>query len=191
LGTSSIFLVDSFANLVANGEIDGGAGFRTGGIVAGGSSGNGNINIIGQYQIAGGCVLGCTPATTASPGRAVASYSAQEVSPSIEDFGEAQLVDGRAYVPLSSDFANVIDGHMNYLVFITPEGDNRGLYVSDKTHAGFAVHESQGGRSNLMFSYRIVAKRYGVKRPRLPMVTIPALRSLLHTPHRIADTLRP
>jgi hypothetical protein len=58
---------------------------------------------------------------------------------------------------LSADFANVIDSRTNYMVFITPEGDNRGVYVADITHAGFSVHESQGGRSTLMFSNRIVA----------------------------------
>jgi len=135
----------------------------------------GNIDIFGQYLKNNSCVAGCSAATVTSLGRAVTSYSAQEASPTIEDFGESQLVDGRAYVPLSSDFANVIDGRMNYLVFITPEGDNRGLFVTNRTRAGFAVHESQGGRSSLMFSYRIVATLLGSHERRLPMVTIPRI----------------
>jgi hypothetical protein len=104
--------------------------------------------------------------------------------PSIDDFGEAQLVSGHAYVRLSADFANVIDKNVNYLVFITPEGDSRGVYVTDKTQVGFTVKENQGGHSSLAFSYRIVAKPYGVNKPRLPMESIGSGRpasTLIHT----------
>jgi hypothetical protein len=94
----------------------------------------------------------------------------------MDDFGEAQLVSGRAVVRLSADFANVVDQKANYLVFITPEGDSRGLYVTDKTRAGFTVRENEGGRATLAFSYRIVAKPFGVDKPRLPMESIAARR---------------
>lgn len=136
----------------------------------------GNVDYSGQVQHDGNCVLSCVAATATKPGRAVVSYSAQGTAPTIEDLGEAQLVNGQAYVPLARDFANVIDSRSNYLVFITPEGDNRGLFVTSKTRSGFNVRESQGGRSTIPFSYRIVANQYGVNRPRLPMVTVPALR---------------
>jgi hypothetical protein len=59
---------------------------------------------------------------------------------------------------------------LSYLVFVTPEGDNRGLYVTQKSANGFAVHESQGGHSSLAFSYRIVAKPFGNQIPRLPFL---------------------
>jgi hypothetical protein len=45
-----------------------------------------------------------------------------------------------------------------YHVFVTPEGDCKGLYVTQKSPAGFVVRELQGGRSTLTFDYRIVAK---------------------------------
>jgi len=131
---------------------------------------SGDINITGEYLKAGSCVSGCVAATKTSAGRAVGSYAAQETVPSIEDFGEAQVVNGQARVSLGADFVNVIDGRANYMVFITPEGDNRGVYVSNKTPSGFAVHESQGGRSTFAFSYRVVAKPFGAARPRLPVV---------------------
>jgi hypothetical protein len=169
-GEGSIFVIGDVSgrDLSATGTI-----FGEGGISLGrGSVAPGNVDITGQYQKNGTCVTGCAAATATSTGRAVVSYSAQETVSTIEDFGEAQLANGQAYVRLGADFANVIDQKPNYLVFITPEGDNRGVYVSNKTRTGFAVHEGQGGRSNFMFSYRIVAKRYGESAARLPAVTL-------------------
>jgi hypothetical protein len=80
-----------------------------------------------------------------------------------EDFGSARLNRGRAMVKLDADFGKVVtlDG---YRVFLTPEGDCKGLYVRSKRGASFEVRELQGGTSNVAFSYRIVAKRKDVKR---------------------------
>jgi hypothetical protein len=77
-----------------------------------------------------------------------------------EDFGRGELVEGRARVEFDPDFAAILgidDGH--YHVFLTPEGDSNGLYVSSRSPTSFEVHEQQGGTSNLTFSYRVVAKR--------------------------------
>jgi len=130
---------------------------------------SGNLTIAGQIFTTGSCSTGCA----AGPGgtrKRVLSYAPKETVPTMEDFGEAQLVRGQAYVPLGRDFANVIDRGATYLVFITPEGDNRGLYVTGKTAAGFAVRESMGGRSSIAFQYRIVAKPIGSAAARLPMI---------------------
>jgi hypothetical protein len=129
-------------------------------------SDGGNIVIAGEIFTSGTCNGGCTRT------RRVQSYVPHESVPMSEDVGEAQLVDGHAYVPISADFANVIDRRTTYLVFITPEGNSRGVYVSDKSHGGFAVHENEGGHSTLAFSYRIVAKPYGEDETRLPMVNL-------------------
>jgi hypothetical protein len=51
-------------------------------------------------------------------------------------------------------------------VFVTPEGDCRGLYVRRKTAASFEVRELAGGKSNVAFSYRIVGRRNDIKAPR-------------------------
>ena len=140
---------------------------------------SGSINITGQYQKNGSCKAGCFVATIASAGRAVVTYAPTVSQPTIEDFGEAQLVNGQASVQLDPKFANVIEHRVNYLVFITPEGDANTLYVTEKTIGGFTVRESHGGRSTLMFSYRIVAKPFGSREARLPMVELPKLRSSL------------
>jgi hypothetical protein len=132
----------------------------------------GGIHITGQIFTAGSCKSGCIAAGKAI--RHIVSYAPRQTVPSIDDFGEAQLVNGRAYVPLRADFANVVDDRAAYLVFLTPEGDNKGLYVTQKTRAGFVVREAQSGHSSIAFSYRIVAKPFGVDRPRLPAEVVGA-----------------
>jgi hypothetical protein len=132
---------------------------------------NGDLRISGRIFTSGSCGSGCAIGRDGSTHR-VSSYAPTQTVPSIDDFGEAQLVGGHAYVKMSADFANVVDQHANYLVFITPEGDSRGLYVTDKTRTGFIVRENQGGTSTLAFSYRIVAKPFGVDKPRLPMESV-------------------
>jgi hypothetical protein len=77
-----------------------------------------------------------------------------------EDFGRAELVEGRTTVELDRDFAAVLgieDG--NYHVFLMAEGDCKGLYVSSRNASGFEVREQQDGNNTLTFSYRVVAKR--------------------------------
>lgn len=95
---------------------------------------------------------------TGSSGAALREYGARSTAPTVEDVGEAALVDGRAYVPVDARFSDVLDRRVAYHVFVTPEGDCNGLYVTQKSAAGFAVRELRGGRSSLAFEYRIVAK---------------------------------
>lgn len=185
----SIFRVD-FGGNVATGGITTDSVTAFGDIQAAGlGSGNvggipaGGVNITGSYEKNGFCLIGCVAATTATAGHAVTSYASMVSQPTIEDFGEAQLVNGRSYVPLDSKFANVVDQKANYFVFITPEGEANTLYVTQKSSGGFAVREIQGGRSTILFSYRIVAKPFGSHEARLPMVELPLLH---HDPLRQA-----
>jgi hypothetical protein len=52
-------------------------------------------------------------------------------------------------------------------VFLTPNGDCKGLYVSQKSPTSFVVRELGGGTSNIVFDYRIMAKRKGYEQTRL------------------------
>ncbi len=131
----------------------------------------GNLTIAGTLTQAAPCKIGCAAQSSGRANRVV-SYASQASTPVTEDFGEARLINGVANVPLDSAFANVIDQHSNYMVFVMPNGDNRGLYVAQRSNAGFSVRESNGGRSNITFSYRIVAKPYGSQAPRLPMMSV-------------------
>jgi hypothetical protein len=82
-----------------------------------------------------------------------------------EDFGAAKLRNGRATVKLDGDFAKSIKPR-EYSVFVTPEGDCRGLYVRAKMAASFEVRELGGGKSNVAFAYRIVGRRRDIRRHR-------------------------
>jgi hypothetical protein len=82
-----------------------------------------------------------------------------------EDFGTAKLKRGRAVVRLDADFAKVIK-RGDYRVFLTAEGDCRGLFVYRKSAASFEVRELMGGKSSIAFSYRIVGRRKDITRHR-------------------------
>lgn len=77
------------------------------------------------------------------------------------DYGIGQLVDGKAHITIDPDLAiniNVSDKHP-LKVFITPEGDCNGVFITNKSANGFDVIELQGGKSNVNFSWQIVATR--------------------------------
>ena len=125
---------------------------------------SGNLHISGLLYSSGKCANGCTAT------RHVAAYAPREAEATMEDVGEGRLIDGRAFVTLDRSFANAIDRSAHYAVLITPEGDSRGLFVTNRTAAGFEVRENQHGSSTLDFAYRIVARPYGVAAARLPFV---------------------
>jgi hypothetical protein len=76
-----------------------------------------------------------------------------------EDFGSAQLVNGVAVVKFDRDFIQTVNTGKDYRVFPVPNGDCRGLYVTNKAANSFEVHELGGGSSNVSFDYRITAIR--------------------------------
>ena len=89
-----------------------------------------------------------------------------------EDFGEAELVNGKAAVKLSKDFAGVVKADA-YHVFLSPYGDSDGLYVSRRNRNGFEVREQHNCASSLTFSYRVVARRKDVLSERMPKFDAP------------------
>jgi hypothetical protein len=130
--------------------------------------------------------------TAGSHGEQVATFGERSSSATVEDMGEARLVAGHAFVPLDRTFAAVIDKAVKYLVFLTPEGDNRGLYASGYSAAGFSVTESGGGHSTLAFDYRVVAKPYDAGSARLPAMSgYPQLRRTRTLPHLALPKLLP
>lgn len=99
--------------------------------------------------------------------RKVALYAIEGPENWFEDLGGAQLVDGAAVVHLESTFAQTINTDVDYRVFLTPNGDCKGLYVTNKTANSFEVRELAGGISDISFDYRIIAKRRGYENVRL------------------------
>jgi hypothetical protein len=90
-----------------------------------------------------------------------------------EDFGSGRLSGGITTISLDSKFTQIVNLSSGYHVFLTPEGDCKGLFVTSKTNHGFEVRELSGGRSSVEFDYRIVAHRNGYEAERLPAAILP------------------
>ena len=103
--------------------------------------------------------------------RQVGLYAVQSSENWIEDFGSGALVNGVARVNIDPQFARTVTADASYHVFLTPNGDCEGLYVTQKSAGSFEVHELKGGQSNVQFDYRIVAHRKGYETARLPDLT--------------------
>jgi len=141
-----------------------------------------NASTNGLCTIDYDAALACTGGTvvknvrmrhTNADGRKVLAYAAESATATIEDVGTARMARGVANVTIDPAFASVMDRKW-YYVFLTPLGDTRGLYVSEKTPTAFQVRESEGGRSRLEFDYRIVAHPLDANNDRLPLA--PAMR---------------
>jgi hypothetical protein len=103
-----------------------------------------------------------------------------------EDFGEGQLVGGKADVPIDPDFAAVVDPG-SYHVFLTEHDDHHGLTVKGRGPAGFSVEADEtlvkakgkeAAQVSATFSWRVVAKRkdsVGKRLERVEFPTAPAL----------------
>jgi outer membrane protein OmpA-like peptidoglycan-associated protein len=78
-----------------------------------------------------------------------------------QDFGAGDLKDGIAHVDLESLLTRTIrvDEKHPLKVFIQLEGECNGVFVTNKSAKGFDVKELQGGKSNVSFTWQIVASR--------------------------------
>ena len=78
-----------------------------------------------------------------------------------EDFGTGKLVNGVAYISIDKLLSKHIfmDEKHPMKVFIQLEGDCNGIFVSEKTINGFKVKELNNGKSNVSFSWNLVANR--------------------------------
>ncbi len=93
-------------------------------------------------------------------GHRVVALSAIEAPQNwFEDAGEAEMVKGTAVVQLDSTYTQTVNTDTKYQVFLTPYGDCKGLYVTNRTANSFEVHELGGGTASLSFGYRIMALR--------------------------------
>ena len=127
-----------------------------------GFGGAGDLTCTGQVK---------TLASTGGGARKVETYAMQSPENWMEDFGSGEVNGGVAIVAIDPAFAETVAGDSSYHVFLTPNGDSKGLYVTRKTATSFEVRESGGGTSSLSFDYRIVAKRRGFESQRLIDVT--------------------
>ena len=87
-----------------------------------------------------------------------------------EDFGEGQLVNGRAHIELDPLFLETVTINSQHpmKVFVQLNDDCNGVFVK-RGNTGFDVIELQKGQSNAHFTYRVVAKRKGFEDKRLEL----------------------
>jgi hypothetical protein len=97
----------------------------------------------------------------------VALYAVEAPENWFEDAGSGQLSNGSAVIHLENMFGQSVNTSIDYHVFLTPNGDCKGLYVSQKSPTSFEVHELGGGTSSVAFDYRIMAKRRGFESIRM------------------------
>jgi hypothetical protein len=130
----------------------------------------GNVHIYGQLFTGGTCKSGCA---TVRQGQIPPAFAVPRMSvPTMQDSGTSAMRNGAATVRFDRALRSAIDRSAAYAVFLSAEGETKGLYVAVKTGDGFVVRENGGGTSNAPFSYRIVARPYGGNLARLPMVRV-------------------
>jgi hypothetical protein len=127
-----------------------------------GFGGAGNLSCTGQLK---------SLVDAAGGTRKVETYAVQAAENWLEDYGSGRLTNGSATIVLEPAFAGTVNAGVEYHVFLTPNADCKGLYVDHKTAASFEVHELGGGRAQIAFDYKIVAKRLGHETERLVDVT--------------------
>jgi len=129
----------------------------------------GDVNITGNFLASGTK----SAAVKIADGSTRLVYCIESPVSYFEDIGTGSVSDGHGHVAIDPNFASTVIT-ADYVVFLTPEGDCQGLYVEGKTATGFNVSELMGGTSSVNFSYRIVAKRAGIKNERFAPVTLAA-----------------
>lgn len=97
----------------------------------------------------------------------VALYAVEAPENWFEDAGSGELTNGAAVIRMEKTFAQTVNTGMDYHVFLTPNDDCKGLYVTKKSATSFEVHELGGGKSNIAFDFRIMARRKGYEEVRL------------------------
>ena len=135
-----------------------------GNIGIGTTSPSATLHVIGNF-----IATGTKSTVVALPNdRTVALYAVESPENWFEDFGSGKLIEGMAQIVLDPTFAHTVNTEITYHVFLTPNAECRGLYVAQKSPGSFEVRELGGGKSNITFDYRIVARRKGYEGLRLP-----------------------
>jgi len=141
----------------------------SGGAVLQASGSSGDCGIDGSGNLACSGTLGGSNVTANA--RVLETYGVQAAENWYEDYGSGQLSGGAAHIDLDPDFGETVNTGVAYHVFLTPNGDCKGLYVANKTATGFEVRELGGGTASVAFDYKIVAKRKGYEQARLEDIT--------------------
>jgi len=134
-------------------------GYFTGGQTAGDYAYVG-LNYRGtNYKITGAGSVATIVKDTEGKKRILFCPEAPEIL--FEDYGVAKLNNGEIIINIDPIFAkNIVVNEKHPLkVFIQLEGDCKGVYVTEKSKNSFKVKELSNGKSNIQFSWHIVANR--------------------------------
>ncbi len=110
----------------------------------------------GNHVIANGTKSGSVPTTKGNQ----LLYTTESPEVWFEDIGSGQLKNGEVTIDLDPLFLEtvVIDDKHPMHVFVQMEGESQEVYVV-KGKTNFKVKERNSGKSNVEFSYRVMAKR--------------------------------
>jgi hypothetical protein len=164
-----------FSGLFGFGAVPGSSGFYAA-AVAGANAGffTGRVDIQGDFTATGIK----SAAVKDRQGQYRRMYCQEAPEPWFEDFGTADLRNGRAEVALDPEFDEVVKGD-DYRVFLTEIGDCGGLYVSRKGPHRFEVRSRGGASASGKFDFRVVARRGDVAEGRrLEKVQMPKMAPL-------------
>jgi hypothetical protein len=135
----------------------------------------GNVIVNGNFTVMPGFAK--SGAVTFPDGSVRRLYATEMPESWFEDVGEAQLVNGRASVPIPPDFAQAVNTGTPYYVFLTPHSEDvEALAVTVRAADHFEVRANGKGVVEGSFAYRIIAKRKGGAAPRFERVTGTELR---------------
>jgi hypothetical protein len=127
----------------------------------------GNVEITGDFTASGMK----SAAVRVADGSVRRMYCLESPVSYFEDMGTGQVTNGSGSVTLDPMFVSTVSTD-DYFVYLTPDGDCRGLYVESKSAGGFSVKELMGGTSTVTFSWRVVAKRTGITNERFAPVSM-------------------
>src|SRR5262249_11714180 len=99
----------------------------------------GPVAVLGDLTVFGANKSAAVPHPDGSHRRL---YTMESPESWFEDFGSAKLTRGKATIKLDRDFAALVRTE-RYHVFLTPEADSNGLFVSRKNRRGFEVREQR------------------------------------------------
>jgi hypothetical protein len=166
-----------FSGLFGYGAVPGSSGFYAA-AVSGANAGffSGRVDVQGDFTATGIK----SAAVKDRKGQYRRMYCQEAPEPWFEDFGTADLRNGRAEVVLDAEFDEVVKGD-DYRVFLTEIGDCGGLYVSRKGPHRFEVRSRGGASASGKFDFRVVARRGDIAEGRrLEKVELPKMVSIDH-----------
>ncbi len=87
----------------------------------------------------------------------IPTYMQASIYPEISIRGNAQLSDGKTFVPFPDDFKSLIYNPENLIIIATPRGKCNALYVDTVTSNGFYIVENDG-TSNAKLSWEVTVQ---------------------------------